>query len=46
MKMHIDYHTLNNSTVINQYLFYRINDILFFLGRQIVFSKVNLANGY
>ena len=44
--MCIDYHSINNNTVVNQYPLPRIDDILNRLGGSIVYSKLDLATGY
>ena len=44
--MCIDYHSINNNTVVNQYPLPRIDDILDHLGGSMVYSKLDLATGY
>ena len=44
--MCIDYHSINNNTVVNQYPLPRIDDILDRLGGSMVYSKLDLATGY
>ena len=44
--MPIDYHSINNNTVVNRYPLPRIDDILYRLGGSMVFSKLDLAAGY
>ena len=44
--MCIDYHSINNKTVVYQYPLPRIDDIIDFLGGYIVYIKLDLATGY
>ena len=44
--MCIDYHSINKNTIANQYPLPRIDDILNYLGRSMVYSKLYLATGY
>ena len=46
LRMCIDYHSINNNTVVNQYPLPRIDDILDRLGGSMVYSKLDLATGY
>ena len=45
-RMCIDYRALNENTVINRYPLPRIDDILDRLGGSVIFSKIDLAQGY
>ena len=42
----MDYHSINNNTVVNQYLLPRIDNILDHLGGSMVYRKLDLATGY
>ena len=44
--MHIDYDSINNNIIVNQYPLPGIDDILDYLGRSMGYSKLNLATGY
>ena len=46
LRMCIDYHSINNNTVVNQYPPPRIDDIIDCLGGSIFYSKLDLATGY
>ena len=44
--MCIDYHNINNNTVVNRYLIPRIYEIIDHLGISMVYSKLDLATGH
>ena len=44
--MCIDYCSINNNTVVNQYPLPRIDDIIDRLDGSMVYSKLDLATGY
>ena len=46
LRMCIDYCSINNNTIINQYPLPRIDDILDCLGGSMVYIKLNSATGY
>ena len=43
--MFIDYHSINYNTVVDQYPLPRIDGILNYSGRSLVYSKLDLATG-
>ena len=45
-RMYIDYNSINNKTIVNQYPLPKIDNILDHLGGSIVYSKLYLATGY
>ena len=44
--MCIDYHQLNSNKVVDRYPLLRIDDILDQLGKAMVYSKIDLVQGY
>ena len=44
--MCIDYCSINNNTVVNQYTLPRKDDIIDHLGESMVYIKIDLATGY
>ena len=46
LRMCIDYRSINNSTIVNQYPLLRIDNFLDRLGGYMVYSKLDLATGY
>ena len=44
--MCIDYHSINNNTILNYYQLPRIDDIIYCLGGSMVYIKLDLATAY